>query len=472
MALRIRRGTDAERLTITPANGEPIYTTDTKLLYVGDGTTAGGKLISGTLSDDATPQLGGDLDLNGNNITGTGNINITGTITATGNINLGDGAEDNVNVGGLISSDMTPSADSTYNLGSASSRWNNIFTTGLQVDGQIDAVAINSYLLANDSTVSYDPTTGDFAGDLTGNVQGDVTGNLIGDISNSSGTSVFTGTVELNGATVNNAAFDLTGNLTGNVDGNVTGTLFGTHNGDHFGTTVGNMIGDVFSTDSSLLIDGSNGNIFGTTLQCITASPGTIAMTGAIRTSDIVQVNNDTRSYLYLTRKDTSQSLAGSTAPFGTIAFSYEDNAALIPPTATISAGTTRMIFGVDENGITGSTANANYFVWRDNKFGIGTRNPSQTLDVQGDAVVNGTITANAGTFENVQITQNNISSIDSNSNLVLSGSGTGTLEIVVPTQTTVGSAGGADAPPTNPSVWFKINVGGTEYVVPAYAVS
>jgi hypothetical protein len=33
--------------------------------------------------DDVTPQLGGNLDLNSSNITGTGNINITGNITGT-----------------------------------------------------------------------------------------------------------------------------------------------------------------------------------------------------------------------------------------------------------------------------------------------------------------------------------------------------------------------------------------------------
>ena len=32
MALRLRRGTDSERLLITPAEGELIYATDTKLL--------------------------------------------------------------------------------------------------------------------------------------------------------------------------------------------------------------------------------------------------------------------------------------------------------------------------------------------------------------------------------------------------------------------------------------------------------
>ena len=41
------------------------------------------------ISVDTTPQLGGDLDINGNDITGTGNINITGIVTATGGFNIG-----------------------------------------------------------------------------------------------------------------------------------------------------------------------------------------------------------------------------------------------------------------------------------------------------------------------------------------------------------------------------------------------
>ena len=47
MALRLRRGTDSERQLITPVEGELIYTTDTKLLYAGDGSTAGGTLVAG-----------------------------------------------------------------------------------------------------------------------------------------------------------------------------------------------------------------------------------------------------------------------------------------------------------------------------------------------------------------------------------------------------------------------------------------
>jgi len=45
MALRIRRGLSTNRTSITPAEGELIYTTDTKLVYIGDGSTAGGNAV-------------------------------------------------------------------------------------------------------------------------------------------------------------------------------------------------------------------------------------------------------------------------------------------------------------------------------------------------------------------------------------------------------------------------------------------
>lgn len=86
MALRLRRGPNADRLTITPIEGELLYTIDTKKLYVGDGVTQGGVLVSGirNILEDLTPQLAADLDLNTHTITGIGNINITGNIHVRG----------------------------------------------------------------------------------------------------------------------------------------------------------------------------------------------------------------------------------------------------------------------------------------------------------------------------------------------------------------------------------------------------
>ena len=50
----------------------------------------GNQIVAGALTDvvqDGSPQLGG-LDLNGNDITGTGNINITGGVTMSGNLTV------------------------------------------------------------------------------------------------------------------------------------------------------------------------------------------------------------------------------------------------------------------------------------------------------------------------------------------------------------------------------------------------
>ena len=60
MALRLRRGTDAERQTLTPLEGELIYVTDSRSLYVGDGTTVGGVLIAA--SGEVSNTLAGLLD--------------------------------------------------------------------------------------------------------------------------------------------------------------------------------------------------------------------------------------------------------------------------------------------------------------------------------------------------------------------------------------------------------------------------
>ena len=43
--VQIRRGTDAENAAFTGQEGELVYTTDTKDLYVHDGSTAGGTVV-------------------------------------------------------------------------------------------------------------------------------------------------------------------------------------------------------------------------------------------------------------------------------------------------------------------------------------------------------------------------------------------------------------------------------------------
>ena len=162
MALRLRRGTDAERQQITPVEGELIYTTDTKQLWAGDGTTEGGTLVSADAA--TTLELLTDTDLTGkanDNIlaynsgtakwqpTDTFNGNVIGDVdgTLTGTV-IGD-------VVGTLNGDMTGSVfgdDSTVLVDGVSSTINaeryrsptNIVTFGNLEDGVESRVAIDS----------------------------------------------------------------------------------------------------------------------------------------------------------------------------------------------------------------------------------------------------------------------------------------------------------------------------------------
>lgn len=181
MALKLRRGTDAERQTITPAEGELIYTTDTKELYVGDGLTQGGNLVSAELNDDTSPSLGGNLDLNGNNIIGTGNININGTITASGTVNLGDGVEDNVIVGGQIASSLIPGADAAYDLGAPTGNWRSVYAEGGSINGALNVGSIiTGDILGTDSSKIYNSSTDTLS--VSSVVSANITSNLKGSV--------------------------------------------------------------------------------------------------------------------------------------------------------------------------------------------------------------------------------------------------------------------------------------------------
>lgn len=64
--------------------------------------------VNPDLIGDTTPQLGGDLDLNSNDITGTGNLNITGDIAVSGTVDGRDVATDGTKLDGIeASADVT-----------------------------------------------------------------------------------------------------------------------------------------------------------------------------------------------------------------------------------------------------------------------------------------------------------------------------------------------------------------------------
>ena len=63
---------------------------------------------------DTTPQLGGDLDLNSNNITGTGDINFTGTLTATSVVKSGGTSSQFLKADGSVDSNTYLTSETSH----------------------------------------------------------------------------------------------------------------------------------------------------------------------------------------------------------------------------------------------------------------------------------------------------------------------------------------------------------------------
>ena len=161
MALRLKRGTNAQRTAYTPEQGELIYVTDYSTasvspLWIGDGSTIGGVEISSAgggggltqVADDTTPELGGNLALAGFEINGIGDIDITGIVTATSFV--GDGSSlTGISASGPFVGDLTGSVfadDSTAIIDGLTGIIN--ANNGIQYGGNVDITQIQANQLA------------------------------------------------------------------------------------------------------------------------------------------------------------------------------------------------------------------------------------------------------------------------------------------------------------------------------------
>ena len=88
----LANNTTGQSVVFTQGSGGnvTIPASTSKWIYAdGAGSGAQVRVLPSEVVEDTSPQLGGDLDLNSNNITGTGNINTTGTLTVTGAVSSG-----------------------------------------------------------------------------------------------------------------------------------------------------------------------------------------------------------------------------------------------------------------------------------------------------------------------------------------------------------------------------------------------
>ena len=425
MAFRLRRGTDAERLIITPEEGELIYTTDSKKIFVGDGNTLGGNAV------DTTSLINLESELGNLSIDSFGDVNSDSTVPSDGDVlaydaATGDWRASTVTAGGggatsivaltdvdgtgLLNDDvlvfnsvsgnferatfrLEALLDVTFsNLNNSVLVYDNVAGTFNQTD------SLNNNIVDSDSNVILDVTSSLLTGDVQGNILaedssivvnigadagsstvtaslvGDVTGDLTGDVFAPNGVSILD-----NGTDGTDAFFtgDVAGDVTGDLVGTVTGTVNGTLNGTVNGILNGDVIGSVFNDASSLVIDGQFGDVY----------PRKIISDGLLRiqnpaaaSSNFIQMeSNDQYTSLALLRVSESD-LTGNNERYGQIRFGKDDSTGRTDSNIISANEDFLYLFNAPDGVLT----EAKVLGLVDGNVGIGTLSPTAKLDVEG----------------------------------------------------------------------------------------
>ena len=382
-------------------------------------------------------------------------VNVTGLLNATGNVDLGDSSADTVTVTGRFDSSLVPSVDATNNLGSASLRWATFYGTDIDVSGNVtiggnitigdsdtDSINIVADLTGNlipDTTATYNVGSASkvwsnvYATTVTANLTGDVTGNIT-----SVGTSTFT-TADINGGTIDSATIGSTLPSTGRFTSLVVDNL------SMDGATVQTTAGELYLAGAAGI--NASGNII-TNLAAPVSSSDATTKAYVDSSQFSLRVVDDT-STLNVINKDETFKIAGGTNVTTVITGDVLtiNGAANQDLTSVTTAGATTTnvitVGGVITDGI-----NIN-----DNNIATTRSNDNLVLDPSGTGVVevrsaitvSGTITGNLTgnvtgnisgnvtgdiTTDGIYITDNNISTTRSNDNIVLDPSGTGSIDV------------------------------------------
>ena len=164
-----------------------------------------------TLSGDANIAAdSGEINLNGN-VSVTGNLDVTGNVTIGGNITIGDEATDTIQLVAGIDSNIVPSIDDTYSLGTQSLRWKNLHVIQLNVD---DIEIRDNYIqttVSNSNLELRASGTGDI---LIPNNNVDITNNLHVFGTTTLGNTTIVGSFSITGNTNQAGDYTVTENLT------------------------------------------------------------------------------------------------------------------------------------------------------------------------------------------------------------------------------------------------------------------
>ena len=407
---------DAVNLNITTPDGITFGTGGNVTFIDGNKIETGDFRISGNtietltqnfIIDSATNIVDIEADTNI-----TGNLNVTGNFTLAGNINIGDADTDSVEFASDVNSDILPNFDNTYDLGSTSQRWKNIYSN------QFD----NGNLKIEGNSI----TTQDSDSDLQLNAVG------AGSVRVPSSNFEVTGNTTFNNTTTFNDAVQVNDNVT------ITGAL------NQTGSTT--TINANLTIQDGLTVNGNtqleNINIAGNRIQT-TDSDSDLELDAA-GTGRVVIPNADLEVGGDIVVNGSAQ--YANLSASGTITTNT-----MVANTATINGQANFEDIEINDNFITTTQTNSNLELRASGTGKILV--PSNTLEITNDLDVSGTATINNLTtttittdtltvadtmtingqvqFEEIVIDDNVITTTSTNANLELRASGTG--RILVP---------------------------------------
>ena len=446
--------------------------------------------------------------------------NLTGTNLFTSLIDSADSSAITVTPAMIFSSDVTlqnelfvggdvfPSTSESYNLGSFTRKFNKLYLTeganALWIGNAVIGGSGSTINLPAGTTVGGSAITtaaGSNATTISVNITGSGVDHFVSFFDDQTGENLiytddtFKYNPDAGRLTVGSATIGtVTGNLVGNVTGNVAGNVFG--------EMIGIFRGSVFADDSSILVDGIDGVLRGTLIGSLTGN-----VTGTLTGNVTASTGTSTFAQLSVTNT-ASATVTSNIGPLSIATSSYSSTIAILNitqgqsttsdsrninisrsrgsvtvPSAVLTGddltdivftgyGTSSYVPGASISVVVVDPAPSNTSLLSKIVF---SGNNGNGTSLQENIVIegNGQLTVNYGlSTGSLRLFENNISTLNSNDDIVLDPSGTGVVDFVVAEVSAAGAAGVASALPVTPATYFKIKVNGTTYVVPAYAVA
>ena len=364
--------------------------------------------------------LGVVVDAN-KDISGFRNVTLTGqlqaaTINLTGDTTIGDGDSDNITINADVNSNIIPNTDNTFDLGSASKQWKDLYVNGIgyidQLGTDADPIAIYASSGEIDGTAigSESASTGAFttinaSGNITGNLVGNVTGNVSGTAATVTGGTQASITSAANLVTVGTIG-------TGVWQGTKVASAYLDDDTAHLSTTQTFSGAKTFTANPIIQSDTGTLNFY----NAAGAQRAFLQLSGTglvIDTDSFLEFKPNNTTAMYI---DSSQRVGiGTTSPKSIIHASdgtasgitarddamiitHNGNPKLVFEDASEGSGDKVMLFNYFDETLHISSMNDAMDGWdniyiasfnRDGKVGIGTNSPAYTLDLaSSDAIV------------------------------------------------------------------------------------